>query len=190
MTHANVIRGKHSKMASAVGVSLVLVLLMTSNVPEATAGFWVKRDWNRVQIVTPGTRTTVLLYKDRAPRGKRKFSGRFHSATDDSVTLLLAGGQRRTLPKQDVRKVLVRRPFKKRYQGWVAAGAGTALGGTMILHPENDLNPMGKLLVAAVVIAAPTVLAFLAAPRMGDIYFVPRDRRDEAAGAKRKSRRW
>ena len=176
-----------SKMARAVGVWLVLVLVFSGGAPEALAGLWVKRDWSRVQIVRPGTRTTVLLYKDRAPRGQRKFSGRFHSATADSVTLLLPGGQTRTLPKQDVRKVKIRRPFKKRYQGWATAGAGTALG--VPIMTGVDSNAKGKLLVAAVVIAAPTVLAFLAAPRMGGIYSVPRRLRDETGESKRRSRK-
>ena len=190
MTHANVVRGMHSTMARAVGVSLVLILLVTNNAPEAAAGFRVKPDWTRVKIVTPGTRTTVLLYKDRAPRGKRKIKGVFHSARGDSVTLLLPSGKTRTLRKQDVRKVLVRRPFKKRYQGWIAAGGSSAYTVPLILHPGADLTPKGKLLVAALFIAAPTAFAFLVAPRMGGIYSVPRDRRDGAGGAKRKIRRW
>ncbi len=190
MTHANFIGGMHSKIARAVGVSLIIALLFAGGAPEVSAGFWVKRDWTRVQIVPPGTRTTVLLYKDRAPRKKRKIKGVFHSARPESVTLLLPGGKTRTLRKQDVRKVLVRRPLKKRYQGWVAAGAGTALGAPVLLHPGNDFTPLGNLLVAVLFIAVPTAFGFAAAPRMGDIYFVPRDRRDEAGGAKRKTRRW
>ena len=189
MSNANFSRGMQSKTARAVGVMLVLILLLSGGAPEAAAGLWVRRDWSRVQIVTPGTRTTVLLYKDRAPRGQRKIKGVFYSARAESVTLLLPNGQTRTLLKQDVRKVLVRRPLKKRYQGWIAAGTGTALGVRGILHPGNDLNPLGNLLVAVVVIAAPTAITFLAAPRMGGIYFVPRDRREEAAEAGGKSRR-
>ena len=189
MTNANFSRGMQSKTARAVGVMLVLILLYSGGAPEAAAGVWVRPDWSRVQRVTPGTRTTVLLYKDRAPRGQRKIKGVFYSARAESVTLLLPNRQTRTLCKQDVRKVLVRRPLKKRYQGWIAAGTGTALGASMILRPGNDLNPLGNLLVAVVVIVAPTAIAFLAAPRMGGIYFVPRDRRDEAAEVKSKSQR-
>ena len=177
MTTTNTSNRKPSRMARAVGVSLVLVLLMTSNVPEAAAGFRVKRDWSRVQIVTPGTRTTVLLYKDRAPRGKRKIKGVFHSARSDSVTLLLPRGKTRTIRKQDVRRVLVRRPFRKRYQGWIAAGASGAYTVPMVLHPGADLSPKGRLLVSALFMAAPTAFAFLVAPRMGGIYNVPRNDR-------------
>ncbi len=189
MSNANFSYGMQSKMARTVGVMLVLTLLLSGGAPEAAAGLWVKRDWSRVQIVTPGTRTTVLLYKDRAPRGQRKIKGVFYSARAESVTLLLPNGQTRTLRKQDVRKVLVRRPLKKRYQGWIAASAGTAFVVRGMLHPGNDFTPSGNLLVAVVVIALPTAITFLAAPRMGDIYFVPRDQRDEAAEAKSKSQR-
>ena len=189
MSNANFSHGMQSKIARAVGVSLVLVLLFSGGAPEAAAGLWVRPDWSRVQRVTPGTPTTVLLYKDRAPRGQRKIKGVFYSAQAESVTLLLPNGQTRTLLKQDVRKVLVRRPLKKRYQGWIAAGASGAFAVRMILHPGNDFTPLGNLIVAAVVIALPTAIAFLAAPRKGGIYFVPRDRRDQAAEAGGKSRR-
>ena len=148
MSNANFSHGMQSKMARTVGVMLVLTLLLSGGAPEAAAGLWVRRDWSRVQIVTPGTRTTVLLYKDRAPRGQRKIKGVFYSAQAESVTLLLPNGQTRTLLKQDVRKVLVRRPLKKRYQGWIAAGTGTALGVRGMLHPGNDFNPLGNLLLA------------------------------------------
>ena len=77
MTNANFSHGMQSRMARTVGVMLVLILLLSGGAPEAAAGLWVKRDWSRVQIVTPGTRTTVLLYKDRAPRGQREDQGRF-----------------------------------------------------------------------------------------------------------------
>ena len=166
--------------STAVGLVLVLVAV---NAPMAEAGFWVKRDWSRVQSVTPGTKTTVLLYKDQASRGKRRIKGRFHSATAESVTLMLGRGRTRTLRKQAVLKVLVQRPVEKRYQGWITAGVGAAIGVPWVAHPENDLNARGKLLVPLVCIVAPTVVAFLAAPKMGDIYYVPPDRRDPPGSA-------
>ena len=163
------------RRSTAAGLVLLLVLV---SAPVAEAGFWVKRDWSRVQRVAPGTKTTVVLYKDQASRGKRKIKGRFHSATAESVTLTLGRGQTRTLRKQAVLKVLVHRPLKKRYQGWITTGVGAAIGIPGVAHPGNDLNAMGKLLVPLVFIVAPTVIAFLAAPKMGDIYYVPPDRRD------------
>ena len=166
------------RRSTAAGLVLLLVLV---SAPVAEAGFWVKRDWSRVQRVAPGTKTTVLLYKDQASRGKRKIKGRFHSATAESVTLTLGRGQTRTLRKQAVLKVLVHRPLKKRYQGWITAGVGAAIGIPGVAHPGNDLNAMGKLLVPLVFIVAPTVIAFLAAPKMGDIYYVPPDRRDPSS---------
>ena len=72
-------------------------------------------DWSKVQAVPPGKPTTVLLYKDEAPRGSRKIKGLFDSATVETITLMLEDGQTRTLQKQSVRKVLTRRPFAKRW---------------------------------------------------------------------------
>ena len=79
-------------------------------------------DWSRVQAVPPKTKTEVLLYKDEAPQGSQKIQGHFDSATVGSITLRLKDGQTRTLEKQAVHKVLTRRPFSKRWPGWVALG--------------------------------------------------------------------
>ena len=38
----------------------------------------IKLNWFRVQAVTPGTPTTVVLYQDQAPRGRRKIKGHFY----------------------------------------------------------------------------------------------------------------
>ena len=100
----------------------------------------IKLNWSRVQAVKPRTRTTVMLYQDQAPRGRRKIKGLFHSATDDSLTLERQDGQRHTFQKLAVRKVLVHRPLLKRYQGWIALGVSAFLG----LGPEKrctTINP-------------------------------------------------
>ncbi len=48
-----------------------------------------KADWSRVQAVPHDTKTKVLLYQDAAPRESRRIKGRFHSATAESITLVL-----------------------------------------------------------------------------------------------------
>ena len=83
-------------------------------------------DWSRVQAVPHNRDTVVRLYQDAAPRESRKIRGRFVSATTDSITLRLKGGQTSTVQKTTVRKVLTYRPFVKRWQGWFATGV-TAL---------------------------------------------------------------
>ena len=167
------------RRSTATGLVLLLVLVGLS--PVAEAGIWVRRDWSRVKAVVPGTRTTVLLYKDQAPQGKRKVEGRFHSATAETITVLLPNGQLRTLRKKAVRKVLVRRPLKKRYQGWITAAVGTAVWASWVANPESDLKASAIPLLAGVLIGAPTALAFLVAPKMGDIYNVPPNRRDPSS---------
>ncbi len=164
--------------STAAGLALLLVLV---NLPVAEAGLWVKRDWSRVQAVAPGTRTTVVLYKDQAPVGKRQIEGHFRSATAESIALLLPNGRKQTLRKQTVRKVLVYRPLKKRYQGWITAAVGTAVWASWVANPESDLKASAIPLLAGVLIGAPTALAFLVAPKMGDIYNVPPQRRDPSS---------
>ena len=107
------------------GLSWMAALLLLAGLPAMAK---VRSDWSAVQAVQPGRRTAVVLYDDEAPRGARKISGRFASATAENVTLLLLAGQARTLERRAVRKVLTHRPFKKRWPGWAALGiSATAL---------------------------------------------------------------
>ena len=131
-----------------------------------------------MQRVTPGTQTTVVLYKDQSPGGSRKIKGHFKSATPEAITLLLPGGRPYTLQKQAVRKVLVYRPLKKRYQGWVGVAISTAVWAPRIATADDVGGFWGKFLLNSVFIGVPTVIAFLVAPKMGGIYNVPPDLRD------------
>ncbi len=163
--------------STAAGLGLLLVLV---NLPVAEADVWVKRDWSRVQAVTPGTRTTVLLYKDQAPRGGRKIKGHFQSATAETVTLWLPHGLSRTAKKKTVRKILVYRPFKKRYQGWITAAVFAAVSVPRVAKYDDIGGAWGQLFFNGLFIGAPTAIAFLVAPKWGGIYNAPPDRRDNS----------
>ena len=110
-------RGRLFRKTTITGLALLLFL---SILPGCAARHMP--DWSRVQAVPPKTKTEAQLYKDKASKGSRKVKGRFDSATTDSLTLRLKDGQTRTLEKSAVRKVLTRRPFSKRWPGWVAWG--------------------------------------------------------------------
>ena len=148
----------------------------------------IMRDWSRVQAVAPRTRTKVVLYKDQAPSWElRRIKGYFHSATDDSLTLKLKDGQRRTFPKSAVRKVLTRRPIWKRYKGWVTLGVAFALG---VAGGSEDLGDSRTGPLSP--IALFTGIAFLVASKMGGIYKVPpkyrmQPQKDKKSGAKSKA---
>ena len=100
-----------------------------------------KADWSRVQAVSHDTKTEVRLYQDAAP--VRRFRGRFESATADSITLVFKDGQTRSFPKQAVRKVLTRRPFSKRWPGWVALGVTLTILVAMPLD-SDDPRPISS----------------------------------------------
>ena len=159
--------------AIASGMMFVLVLVHS---PPADAG-WVRRDWSKVEIITPGIETNVRLYKGHAPKGKRTIKGRFHSATAESVTLLLPDGQTGTYQKEVVEKVLVYRPVSKRYQGWLTLGifGGIWAGAAATAEPGSGDDPPVWFAAAVVsaFVAGPTVIAFLIAPKMGGVYNVP-----------------
>ena len=156
---------------------LVLLLISTHPLPAAAK---IKAAWSKVEAVPSGTRTTVLLYKDRAPAGKRKIEGVFRSATAQAIMLLLPDGKRRTLQKQNVRKVLIYRPFKKRYQGWLTIGIALGVVNGMLGYSADveGVSASGVLMSNAAFVPAAGGIAFLAAPKMGGIYNVPIERRD------------
>ena len=111
--------GGFFRKTTTTGLALLLFL---SILPGCAARHMP--DWSRVQVVPLQTKAEVQLYKDEAPQGSRKIQGHLHLATTDSITLALKDGQTRTLEKSAVRKVRTRRPFLKRWPGWVALGVG------------------------------------------------------------------
>ncbi len=171
--------GTHGRLCSRTTTVGLMLLLVLAGWPSTAAAWKIRPDWSRVQTVKPGTPTTVLLYKDQAPRGRRKIKGRFHSATDDSITLERKDGQRHTFPKWAVRKVLTRRPIGKRYQAWITLGVSAFFAS-------------GKLILQPLLTLPATALAFAVAPKMGGIYNVPPKHRtqppaDNQSGAKSKA---
>lgn len=121
-------------------------------------------DWSKVQSVSPDTATEIQFYKEEA---RQRIKGRFLSATEDSVTLVLEDGQRETFQRGRVRKVLAYREFGKRWPGWMA------LGITMLFTPFPEGNPALLFLISAPISGA----AFYGS-RMGGIYEVPPEHRD------------
>ena len=169
---------KCCKKSFAVGLAFLLVSV--GLLPVAEAGTWgIKRDWSKVQSVPVGTLTTVKLYRDRYPKGSRKITGHFKSATPEAVTLLLLDGKSRRLRKQDVHQVLVYRPLKKRYQGWLAIGIAAGVLQTMLIK-AGDASATTQLIVHGAFVPATGAIAFLAAPKMGGIYTMPIWARDAA----------
>ena len=158
--------------------SVVALLLFLSILPGCAARHMP--DWSRVQTVSPNTKTEVQLYKDVAPQGSRKIKGRFDSATTDSITLKLKDGQTRTLEKSAVGKVLTRRPFWKRWPGWVALGVTLTILAAMPLD-SDDPRPISSPQAHAT-ITLPVAAAFFYGSRMGGIYEVPLQHRPRPTG--------
>ena len=161
----------------------LVLLLVVASAPAVEAGLGMKSDWSKVQAVARGTRTTVVLYKDQAPRGKRKTRGHFQSATVESIRLLLPDGQTSTFQKRAVRKVLAPRPLKKRYQGWITLAVGFGLLQSLLSKSASvDNVSTSTMVISHATITVPaTVIAFLVAPKMGEIYQVPLKHRDPSS---------
>ena len=170
-------RGRLFRKTTATGLALLLFL---SLLPSCAARHMP--NWSRVQAVPPKTKIEVQLYKDEAPQGSRKVKGRFDSAATGSVTLTLKDGQTRTLEKSAVRKVLTRRPFSKRWPGWIALGVTLTILAAMPLD-SDDPRPISSPQAHAT-ITLPVAAAFFYGSRMKGIYEVPPKHRTRTQGAK------
>ena len=162
-------------LSRSTAAGLVLLLVFVGWPPTAAAK--TKSNWSEGEAVMAETRTTVVLYKDRAPREKRKISGLFQSATADSITLMMSNGQTRTLQKRAVRKVLTRRPIGKRYAAWIITGA---VAGVVQSGINSDLLPIGHLAIHAAT-TLPVAAFLLYGFRRRVIYEVPLKHRDPSS---------
>ena len=145
-------------MTTATGLVLLLLLFL---LPPCAAKHMP--DWSRVQALSPGVITRVQLDKNEAPSGGRKIKGFFSSATDTSITLLFADGRTRTIEKRVVRTVRVRRPFKKRYTGFVI-GAAVAVGTGILYGGPGDYSLSAKFLIPIFITVPATVAGFFMMP--------------------------
>ena len=144
---------------TATGLVLLLLLFL---LPPCAAKHMP--DWSKVQALSPGVITRVQLDKNEAPSGARKIKGFFSSATDTSIVLLFADGRTRTIEKRVVRTVRVRRPFKKRYTGFVI-GAAVAVGTGIMYGPHGgDISPLFKFLFPVFYTVPATVAGFFMMP--------------------------
>lgn len=81
------------RRATATGL---VALLFLASFPGCTARH--TPDWSRVQAITLDTKTEVHLYEDEGLQESRETTtGRFHSATADSLTLKFEDGGGRKL---------------------------------------------------------------------------------------------
>ena len=121
--------------------------------------------------VAPDTRIEVHSGDDSDQDGGSVTNGAFRSANADSITLTLANGHVRTLERDAVRRVRVRRPFFDRPAGWRAylVIIGIITGFLVWVEPRDDDIGLSDLPLTALVMF-PAALPFFAATPMGTIY--------------------
>lgn len=120
--------------------ALVVIGSVLGTAPECEAK--TRGDWSQVEGIERNRRMRIEVYDDIAPKGMRKSSGRFVSATADSVTIVPQDGDMRSFQKSEVRKVRVRQPVLKRARAWGLTAAAT---GAMfaIIFVFQDHTPLG-----------------------------------------------
>ena len=155
----------------------LIPLLLLATVPGCTARN--KADWARVQSVNPNTKTELHLYEGVVPHEDRKVKGRFVRATANSVTLELKGGQVKAVPKDDIRKILTRRPFMERWPGWAALGVTLF---SLAVMPMDSGDPR--------LISDPRFMAFYAIPISGAFFFGSRNKGIYEVMPKKRSDNW
>ena len=151
-------------------LALLQALLLAVPPPAAAK---IRSDWSRVQAVEAGQRTWVQLYKDEAPEEDLMVKGRFESATAESITLMLRAGQTRTFKRQAVRKVLVGRPFAKRWPGWASMAIAAVSLESARKYADIGLDFSFKNRLGDLVLVLPIGLAFFYGSRLKGIYNVP-----------------
>ena len=169
-------RDNDGRFKTITATGLVPLLLLTG-LPGCVARHMP--DWSKVQAVAQDTKTEVQLYEGVAPHEDRKVKGRFLSATEDSVTLKLKDGQTGVFQREDVRKVLTRRPIVKRWPGWAALAVTFGVLQTLLSMTASVDNVSGSTMVGAhAVYTLPITAAFFYGSRMGGIYEVPPNHSD------------
>lgn len=122
-------------------------------------------DWNRIHALSPGVITRVKILKNKASRGERNIKGFFNSSTEKSITILFQDGTTKTIEKGVISSVRVRRPFKKRYTGWII-GIATAVTTVSFYTGSGtgDIDPLFKFIFPASITAPAAVAGFFMMP--------------------------
>ena len=151
-------------------LALLQALLLAAPPPAAAK---IRSDWSKVRAVEAGRRTWVQLYEGEAREEDLTVKGRFESATTESVTLVLRDGQTRAFKRQAVRKVLVGRPFAKRWPGWASMAIAAVSLESARKYADFGLDFSFRNRLGDLALVLPIGLAFFYGSRMGGIYNVP-----------------
>ncbi len=127
--------------------------------------------WSRVETVPVGTATEVQLFEDALSSDDRRVTGRFHSATADSLTLTLDDGTTRTLARSAVQMVETDRPIWKRSAGWTVLLDAILV--FTVLAALFDGVDAGAAMRASTLIGLPASLPGFLLQRTQQIYNAP-----------------
>ena len=125
----------------------------------------VRASWDAVQALPAGTRISVVTLD-------KPWTGRFESASADSVVLCARGKSLRSIPKSSIRKVKVRKPPGRR---WAAVGVAALTGTLALVVIPEKLYDVYKQVTMGLGLAAtvPTVYAMYRVARPRTIYRAP-----------------
>ena len=128
-------------------------------------------EWSRVETVPVGTATEVQLFEDALSSDDQRVTGRFHSATADSLTLTLDDGTTRTLARSAVQMVETDRPIWKRHAGWTVLLDAILV--FTVLAAFFDGVDAGEAMRASTLIGLPASLPGFLLQRTQHVYNAP-----------------
>ena len=128
-------------------------------------------EWSHVETVPVGTTTEVQLFEDEVPPDNRQVTGRFHSATADSLTLTLDDGTTRTFARSAVQMIQTDRPIWKRHAGWTVL-LDVIIAATLLAALFDGVDA-GAAMNASTLIGLPASLPGFLLQRMQQIYNAP-----------------
>ena len=123
------------------------------------------------ETVPVGTTTEVQLFEDEVPPDNRQVTGRFHSATADSLTLTLDDGTTRTFARSAVQMIQTDRPIWKRHAGWTVL-LDVIIAATLLAALFDGVDA-GAAMNASTLIGLPASLPGFLLQRMQQIYNAP-----------------
>ena len=159
-------------------VSVVLVFVWLAGAESFSK---VNSDWSLVQDIPIGSRVLVVL-QDNASTGPktRRIKGDLSVSRSMSITLQLSPVQSKTIGRESVVKVFVRRPLERRIPGWIAL-AVSGITAQVFVGIVGDSGVLGAVMAHAL-ITGPISVSFFRVFRWRNVYKVPRNERVKSNG--------
>ena len=137
---------------SCIG-ALVMVLTSAFLLPAEEPKLRRNNRWENLETVKPGSKIIVRIDKSYRDTFGKTLKGKFASFDDTSMTIQLNGSQSQTIPKEAVRRLIVRRKGAP-WAPWAGLAIGSAIG-IGLASNAGDFTTSGAALVGTAYFGPP-----------------------------------